>query len=366
MVSLMALEFRQTQEYLVFANSIKAKDTLNTYNLALKHYMRFYGISDIITLLKQDNKAIESNIIKYIVDMRQRNPPISHSLRCIRLAAIKHFLVMNDVVLNWKKISLYLGEKTKVVKDRSYTTEEIESLLKSCTDERMRAVILLLASTGVRVGSIPSLTLKQLHKLEEYGLYQVTIYENTNDEYFSFTTPECAAAIDSYLAYRSRCGEKLTPTSPLIREQFDPKDSLSIRRPRPLTRSTIMGLLSEIITKSGVQAIKHRTEITDRGRERKEIARAHGFRKFCTTNMIRAKVDPQCREMLLGHSIGLANSYYRPSSDEILEEYLKAVDLLTINEENRLKRKVKTLTLKVDRLEELQQQIDNLNERLGV
>jgi hypothetical protein len=114
--------------------------------------MRFYGISDIITVLRQDNKALESNIIKYIVVMRERNPPISHSLRCIRLAALKHFLVMNDVILNWKKISLYLGDKTKVVKDRAYTTEEIASLLKSCTDERMRAVILLLASKGYELG----------------------------------------------------------------------------------------------------------------------------------------------------------------------------------------------------------------------
>jgi integrase len=362
----MALEFKQTQEYLVFANSIKAKDTLNTYNVALKHYMRFYGISDIITLLRQDNKALESNIIKYIVDMRQRNPPISHSLRCIRLAALKHFLVMNDVVLNWKKISLYLGEKTKVVKDRAYTTEEIASLLKSCTEERMRAVILLLASTGVRIGSIPSLTLKHLHRLEEYNLYQVTIYENTNDEYFCFTTPECASAIDSYLAYRSRCGEKLAADSPLIREQFDPKDSLSIRRARPLARSTIMGLLSDIITKSGIQTIKHRTEISDRGRERKETARAHAFRKFATTNMVRAKVNPEIREMMLGHSIGLSNSYYRPDQSEMLEEYEKAIDYLTISNENRLTRKVKTLTLKIDRFEDLQKQIDEMNEKLGL
>jgi integrase len=356
----MALEFKQTQEYLVFANSIKAKDTLNTYNVALKHYMRFYGISDIITLLRQDNKALESNIIKYIVDMRQRSPPISHSLRCVRLAALKHFLVMNDVVLNWKKISLYLGEKTKVVKDRAYTTDEIASLLKSCTDERMRAVILLLASTGVRVGAIPSLTLKHLQKLEEYSLYQVTVYENTNDEYFCFTTPECASAIDSYLAYRSRSGEKLTPDSPLIREQFDPKDSLSIRRPRPLKRSTIMGLLSEIIAKSGVQTIKHRTEISDRGRERKETARAHAFRKFATTNMVRAKVNPEIREMLLGHSIGLSNSYYRPDVTELLEEYLKAIDYLIISNENRLTKKVQQLTIRSDKLDELHDEVKHL------
>ena len=36
---------------------------------------------------------------------------------------------MNDVVLNWKKVSNYLGENTKLFKDRAYTTEEIQQLL---------------------------------------------------------------------------------------------------------------------------------------------------------------------------------------------------------------------------------------------
>jgi hypothetical protein len=55
---------------------------------------------------------------------------------------------------------------------------------------------------------------------------------------------------------------------------------------------------------------------------------SHGFRKFATTNMIKAKVNPEGMEMLLGHSIGLNDSYYKPDDNEILQEYLKAVDCL--------------------------------------
>jgi len=44
--------------------------------------------------------------------------------------------------------------------------------------------------------------------------------------------------------------------------------------------------------------------------------------------------------MLLGHKIGLASCYYRPTQDEMYQEYLKAVNNLTINEENRLKLKL--------------------------
>ena len=49
--------------------------------------------------------------------------------------------------------------------------------------------------------------------------------------------------------------------------------------------------------------------------------------------------------MLLGHKIGLASSYYRPTEQEMYEEYEKAIDSLTINEENRLRKKVEKLEM---------------------
>lgn len=82
------------------------------------------------------------------------------------------------------------------------------------------------------------------------------------------------------------------------------------------------------------------------GTERKSVARSIGFRKFVITNMIRAKVDFVSREMLVGHNTGLDKSYYRPANDELLLEYLKVLDLVTIDEENRLKITVDELTEK--------------------
>jgi hypothetical protein len=39
----------------------------------------------------------------------------------------------------------------------------------------------------------------------------------------------------------------------------------------------------------------------------------------------------------MGHDTGLEKSYYKPTEQELLEDYLKVVDLLTINEINKLK-----------------------------
>ena len=50
-------------------------------------------------------------------------------------------------------------------------------------------------------------------------------------------------------------------------------------------------------------------------------------------------------EMLLGHDTGLSMSYYRPSSKTLSEDYLKAVDLLTINADRTiLQKRVEELT----------------------
>jgi hypothetical protein len=74
------------------------------------------------------------------------------------------------------------------------------------------------------------------------------------------------------------------------------------------------------------------------------------MRKFNLTSLVSAGVNPIVKEMLIEHksSLGLDNNYYKPTEQQVLQEYLKAVDLLTINDEHRLQRKVVELTQKQD------------------
>ena len=75
-----------------------------------------------------------------------------------------------------------------------------------------------------------------------------------------------------------------------------------------------------------------------------ELHPCHSLRIFAVTNIQRAKVDKTIREMLVGHFTGFDKSYYKPQDSEILEEYLKAVDSLTINNENKLKKQTEEVT----------------------
>lgn len=49
-------------------------------------------------------------------------------------------------------------------------------------------------------------------------------------------------------------------------------------------------------------------------------------------------------EILMGHDIGLANSYYKPSEQELVQDYIKSVNLLTINnDKSKLEKQVEEL-----------------------
>ena len=62
----------------------------------------------------------------------------------------------------------------------------------------------------------------------------------------------------------------------------------------------------------------------------------HGFRKFTTKQLVDSNVKAEIREMLLGHKIGLTGVYYRPTEKDMLNEYMKAIALLIISDEETI------------------------------
>ena len=128
-----------------------------------------------------------------------------------------------------------------------------------------------------------------------------------------------------------------------------------------------------MIRKAGIQEVKHLTEdgqIKYSGQVRKDIPLHHGFRKFFNTALMNADVNIRFKELLMGHSVQLDEVYYDKNSEKsqakLLEEYSKAIEYLTINEENRLRKKVEVLKAKRDEIEMLKGQAQQKDDRLSV
>lgn len=332
----------EPEELKLFFSSIKSEQTKIKYKIYFKKYLKLTGLTVKEIVSEKDPRTIEKQIISFINMMKDegKNYGTIHNYKSMILA----FYKINDIVLNLAKINKFMPEQRRVKKDRGYTREEIAKMLQFC-DERERVIILLAGSSGVRIGAIPSLRFGNLEN------YKLTVYEGFKEEYFTFITPECKQAIEIYLDMRSRYGEKIEDDCYLIREQFDVKDSLAIRKCRPIARGTIQWKLRDIAKRSDVGS--------------KQVPNAHGFRKFYTTQLINSKVNPEIREMLLGHKIGLASAYYRPTEQEMYKEYQKAVNNLTINEENRLKLKIEVLEGDSNEIQDLKNQVNEQNAKIN-
>jgi hypothetical protein len=51
-------------------------------------------------------------------------------------------------------------------------------------------------------------------------------------------------------------------------------------------------------------------------------------------------------ENLMGHSTGISDSYYRPTENDLLQDFLKCIDALTIDDQRSLQTKVEDLANK--------------------
>ena len=346
------LDKKHSKKINLFEQSIRSEYTKNVYMTCLRKYLEFPGSSKIIDNV--DGRNVENHIIDFVISLKKQGKGFTAIRNYV--SAICKYYRMNDVLLNSNKIHQYMPEFRKSKKDRAYRHDEISRLL-DVADERLRAVILLLASTGMRVGAISSLRLRNLEKVEsEYDIYKTTVYEGFNEEYITFCTPECSKAIDDYLNMRSKYGEKLTQDSFLIREQFDVRDPFSISRCRQIKAKTLTKKLIDLAERS---VIREKEILVDnshnkRAQIRKDVPIAHGFRKFFTTQLVEADLKTELRWILEGHKLkGNDSHYIRVSEKRLQEEYEKAINNLTINEENRLKRTVEILKIEKSQLQKI-------------
>lgn len=359
----------QGESYKHFINAIRSPATRKGYETSLRRYLIHLKLKDVDGLLLHisNPRNIESQIIDYIMSLRDNG--LSQNTIKFLVVPIFTFYQLNDIILNRKKVSRYLGEYKRVVKDHAYTTEQIQTALQNA-DQRMRMIILLLASTGCRVGSLPGLTLGSLLKISNYGLYRITFYEGTNNEYYTFTTREAAATgIDTYLQYRQRCGEKISfnesgkwepADSPLIRQQFDVNDILQARKPHPLKLSALFRALVGHLVKCGLRQVEHPTAPNSTKRVRKAISLSNGFRKHVISTFIEAQLSHEIRELIVDHATQLDQHYFRPTEDQVLAEYLKAEPLLTIDPAMRLRQEVETLRVERNAWESLREKVDKM------
>ena len=343
---------RQEEAYSNFINSINSEETRREYHTNFSYFMKFCQKTTHQDMLLVPVAELESTIRDYIVHLRHHRR-LSPSTVSSYISPIIHFYEMNGVIINWRRLKKFRAKYYSVIEDRPYNRDQIKTLVDAAS-LRDKCIILVMCSAGLRRGAVPHLRIRDLEKIDKYGLYRINVYKKEQEQYTTFCTPECASYIEQYLDRRKRLGEQLKPNSPLFRLEYD--TVTQVNRPKAVSQWVVSFTINQLLDKTGVRA--RSAEIN----QKTELMQTHGLRKFFKTTCINAGMNPLYSEYLMGHRSGLTKSYFKPSDMELLEGndkalgYVSTINDLTINEEHRLTKKVNELQSKNDQIMELERQ----------
>src|SRR5215207_9127750 len=286
----------------------------------------------------EDHKWAFNNIIKFLQYQKERVEKAEISAGTLRnfVKTIKLFCEMSEIPIHWKKITRGLPKSRKYADDRAPTIDEIQQLCEY-PDRRIKGIVYTMGSSGIRLGAWDYLRWKDIQPIERQGKViaaKIVVYAGDDEEYFSFITAEAYMELQKWMQYRQDGGEEIHGNSSVMRRLWDTKKGYyhhgTIKKPEKLKSSGIKRLMEDALWTQGIR------KKSDLIRHRYDFQTNHGFRKWFKTQCEISGMKSINIEILMGHSIGISDSYYKITEDDLLTEYLKASDFLVINNENQL------------------------------
>jgi hypothetical protein len=352
---------KESEPYDLFVFAIIAEQTREKYVTRLKKFFEIIGIDQNNKLTIQEkctlfvNRANSQNgwlvniIIQFLQFEKERvnRKQITGSTLRNYVKVLKLFCEMNDLLVPWKKLTRGLPKSRNYADDRVPRLDELQKIL-AYPDWRMKAIVCTMASSGIRLGAWDYLrweNIKPIYKDDNLIAANMVVYAGDKEQYLSFLTPEAYSELKKWMEFRKDSGEDIIGKSWVMRDLWNTRECSRRRgpvglanRPVRLKSSGIKRLMEDALWSQGIR------RPLESGKRRHEFQADHGYRKWFKTQCELSGMKSINIELLMGHSIGISDSYYRITEDELLNEYLKAVNHLTINENNILRHQVMELT----------------------
>lgn len=216
---------------------------------------------------------------------------------------------------------------------------------------RDRAIILCLASSGLRIGELLSLDMKDIDLNSNPVMITIRASKSKNKHSrFTFITPEAADAVRLWLDNRA---EYIKASSKHNQNLIAMNRSAPVQTDSnllfPVSDSMINAAWETCLRKAGLYL-----QDEDTGRN---IYRLHSLRKFFDTTLSNTDMPEKLVQYFIGHLSELENKYYVPTIEHASAQYLKYQDSLSCCTDERTKAKINGLAIRTEELETIVEEV---------
>ena len=321
-----------------FVSECRATSTLHAYRSSVYSFLDFiyekkhrktrYATeedhalySELATRYLAEDRDYTNDFKRYIISLKDE-PPLTVKLR---YNAINEFFKFHDIDLSQKqrdmvKAKLPLGNARTV--EREIEHETVKSLIAHM-DARGRALCLVLASSGARIGEILQLQVSDIDLKSDPA--EITIrgeYTKTKMQRFTFISKEAALAVNEWLKVREKyLVSAENRNRGLVRAGKGKAKNIDDNHLFPFSTHVVSQMWETALKNSDLFSL-------DSSTGRKQI-HVHMLRKF-----FRSQLGMSCPvdivEALMGHAGYLTDAYRRISKAQMKEAYLKNEFRVTI------------------------------------
>jgi len=345
----------KSKAYKDFHRALKTSSTKSTYAYAMKRFMDFLveqkelkhnEAFDIVA--KFDTEKVTDILLSYVDELNKNHKRSGVSTM---LAGVELFFEMNRIIWHKKIVRKSIKQDKNNIKGGKIpaTDEDVKAILDVSKHVRSTALIYFLASTGSRPAGIVDPVLRMKHLIEMPGkCYAIKIYDESNEGYWTFLTPEARKALDKYLNWRKTIRhEEITDESPIF------TNFSKHAKTQHLSISNLNNIVNTLIKSSGIERKKTGFNY--------DKAMTKMFRKrFNGKLKMENQVNSNIAEKLMAHKRGLDGVYLQPTREECFAEFEKAIPVLMVDPTQRQKVELERKQKKIDELEEKNHRITNL------
>lgn len=261
-------------------------------------------------MLNKINKTVDeitTDDIRYYLAVREQRDKISKTTLDTELRYLKTFFnfLQSEEIINKNpamKISKIKGQK---IKKEAFTEIEVEKLREGCRNNRERAIIEILLSTGCRVTELVNI------KKVEINENAILVHGKGEKDRICYLNAKAVVALESYLKERKDENPYLFPGGlvKMVREASHP-DELSkwytdekfVHKTKQVDIASIEALVRNLGERTGVKKVY-----------------PHKFRRTCATFALRRGMAIEQVSKMLGHEQISTTQIYLDLNERELE-----------------------------------------------